>query len=571
MDKANKPKEVGKFNSIIKEMKRNFSRYMTKLGAHVSRIVLIIGNHLIIRSRKIAKYVGKKALPFACKLSEFVDSITTKVKGAIHGWAEYFYRLKDETLDKNANSGTLKATGFCIKGLGRSIWANRKAAVYAFNWIMPAVCLSFLIGVVNYVTTLNYGVSVECNGQQLGVVTEEGVYDDAAKVVQEKITYVEGNETVTISPKLSIQVINNASNIVNPNQLAEKLITNTDADLVNAYGLYLDGQFMGALTDRKPVMTTLANTLAKYESPDVKSIAFQKDIEYRESMYLASSVVDPSNVVSKLTSNTQTEVKYTIQENDTPSKIAAKNNISLSELRLLNPSIDSNCQVGDSITVTNAEPFMSVKLVKEVVYTDPIKYSVEKIENNNVYKGAEEVLVEGENGEKTVKAEVTIVNGYEVGRTILSSNVTKEAVTEKISVGTKIPQPTRGVTISGNGQYAWPVGGGYISAHQGDGRGHKGIDIAASAGTAIFAAEAGTVIVSQDLSYGYGRHILIQHADGNVTMYAHQSKRIAQVGQKVQKGELIGLVGNTGDSQGNHCHFEVRHNGSFLDPEKFVL
>ncbi|MEG0615132.1 MAG: peptidoglycan DD-metalloendopeptidase family protein, partial [Oscillospiraceae bacterium] len=200
---------------------------------------------------------------------------------------------------------------------------------------------------------------------------------------------------------------------------------------------------------------------------------------------------------------------------------------------------------------------------------DDIKYDTVKVENSSAYKGTEKTLVKGEDGEALVTAEVTIVNGYEVGRNILRQDVIKQPVAEKISVGTMILSPAKGKVVSGSGSYGWPVAGGHITSGFGDGRGHKGVDIVAPKGTGIYAAESGTVILSQ-WYYGYGYCIKIQHSDGNVTLYGHQSKLIAKVGQQVDRGELIGLVGNTGDSDGNHCHFEIMRNGSYMNPSKFI-
>ena len=63
---------------------------------------------------------------------------------------------------------------------------------------------------------------------------------------------------------------------------------------------------------------------------------------------------------------------------------------------------------------------------------------------------------------------------------------------------------------------------------------------------------------------------MIQNDDGNVTVYAHQSELAAEVNQYVEAGQLIGYVGSTGDSSGNHLHFEVRQEGKYLNPENFV-
>lgn len=97
---------------------------------------------------------------------------------------------------------------------------------------------------------------------------------------------------------------------------------------------------------------------------------------------------------------------------------------------------------------------------------------------------------------------------------------------------------------------------------------HAGIDIGAGMGTAILAADGGTVTVST-YDGGYGNYVMINHGDGKSTLYAHMSSRGVSVGQSVTKGQTIGYVGSTGNSTGPHLHFEIRVNGGAVNPLKY--
>ena len=553
----------------LKEMKRNFSRFMTKLGAHITHLAIYGANNALKISKKGFGFVKNKAMPKTLKVISVFTSLKNKILNKINNTQDYFYNLNDSVCDAKVNKGFFKATKILLSSIGKSIWSFRRAVVTVFNWVAPVVSIVFLVNVVTYANKLDYGVSVECNGEKLGLISEETDYDEAEMAMQQRITYVEGNEKVVITPKLSVQVVRNSKEIVKPNQLVDKMIVNSEAEISNAYGLYVDGKFLGALTDRKPVMDTLANILAKYQTPGAKSVNFQKSVEYKEGLYLKSSLVSSDKIISLLTSNNQVEAYYKVQNEDTPIKIAAKNGITLEQLSSLNPNIQADCKIGDSVILNRAEPYMPVQVVKNIQYTDALDYETVKTDNDKLYKGSEKVLQKGEEGEANITAEVTYMNGYEVGRTVINTAVTKQPVTEKISVGTKILQPTKGLTITGNGQYAWPVAGGHVTSSFGGSRRHKGVDIAAPAGTSIFAADSGTVIMAQ-WYYGYGNCTMVRNGDGNVTVYGHQSKIVAKVGQTVQKGELIGLVGSTGDSDGNHLHFEVRVNGKNVNPLGFI-
>lgn len=128
----------------------------------------------------------------------------------------------------------------------------------------------------------------------------------------------------------------------------------------------------------------------------------------------------------------------------------------------------------------------------------------------------------------------------------------------------------------GTGSMMWPVDGTVTSGfgwriHPILGRRifHTGIDIAAASGTPIWAADSGTVVYATWVS-GYGNTVALDHGDGLSTLYAHQSSVAVSYGQRVKKGQVIGYVGSTGYSTGPHLHFEVRVNGSPVDPMGYL-
>jgi murein DD-endopeptidase MepM/ murein hydrolase activator NlpD len=139
------------------------------------------------------------------------------------------------------------------------------------------------------------------------------------------------------------------------------------------------------------------------------------------------------------------------------------------------------------------------------------------------------------------------------------------------SVSRGNPTPASGPT-SGNARFIWPVNGAVTSGFgprrhpiSGGSRMHNGIDIGASSGTPIKAADDGTVVMAGS-NGGYGNWTLVDHGGGLATGYAHQSSIGVSRGQRVSRGEVIGRVGSTGASTGPHLHFEVRINGDPVDP-----
>ena len=122
----------------------------------------------------------------------------------------------------------------------------------------------------------------------------------------------------------------------------------------------------------------------------------------------------------------------------------------------------------------------------------------------------------------------------------------------------------------GGGGYIWPVNGPVVSPFgQRWGRLHAGVDIAVPAGTPIRAAASGTVAMAGWMG-GYGQYTCIQHGGGVATCYAHQSSIGVGTGASVKQGQVIGSVGCTGHCFGDHLHFEVRVNGSPVDPMGYL-
>lgn len=121
-------------------------------------------------------------------------------------------------------------------------------------------------------------------------------------------------------------------------------------------------------------------------------------------------------------------------------------------------------------------------------------------------------------------------------------------------------------------KFSYPVSSPVISSRFGQrwGRTHQGLDLAAATGTNIYASAPGTVTFAGWNSGGYGYLVVITHANGVQTYYAHCSSILCSVGQTVNQGALIAKVGNTGNSFGSHCHFEIRVNGVAYNPELYL-
>ncbi len=143
----------------------------------------------------------------------------------------------------------------------------------------------------------------------------------------------------------------------------------------------------------------------------------------------------------------------------------------------------------------------------------------------------------------------------------ITGNITDlESVKSTVAVNSynTFQWPLIGTITSHYGYRKNPITGNYAN--------HNGLDIAANSGTDIVAAYGGEV-AKTGYSSSYGYYVIIDHGGSVQTLYAHCSKVVATMGQTVQKGDTVALVGSTGRSTGPHLHFEVRVNGYRLDPE----
>ena len=181
------------------------------------------------------------------------------------------------------------------------------------------------------------------------------------------------------------------------------------------------------------------------------------------------------------------------------------------------------------------------------------------------------MLSKGAYGSADVIANVTFINGEEIKRETVASATLKQPVMETQARGTK-PKPSWYPT----GSFQWPCRGAITSGFgyrntgiPGATTNHKGIDIAIPTGTAVCAADGGTVIYSGWYS-SYGYLVKVQHNKGFVTYYAHNSRLLVSVGDHVYKGQQIAVSGMTGIASGPHCHFGVELNGTFVNPMNYL-
>lgn len=303
------------------------------------------------------------------------------------------------------------------------------------------------------------------------------------------------------------------------------------------------------------------------EEDGLKGMAFGEKVEISEAYVSKSLITSPEEAADQITKESEKNEIYVVQLGDTLSTIANGHGLYVKDVLALNSGLTERTmlQIGDEIIITVPQPELTIMTVEQSTYEEEYFAEVEYVYNDNWYTTKSVTLQEQEAGYHEVTALITKRNGTEESREMIDEVVIKEPVKKIVEVGTQTP-PTYIKPLSGGRQTS---GFGRRKAPtKGASTNHKAIDWATPTGTAIWASSGGTVSVAGWQS-GYGYVVYINHPDGNQTRYGHLSKILVSVGQKVKQGQKIALSGNTGRSTGPHLHFELRVNGTPVNPYNY--
>lgn len=350
------------------------------------------------------------------------------------------------------------------------------------------------------------------------------------------------------------------------------LLTGADASKENEQSTEQQAETAeGKQTTEQQTETTEGEQTTERQTEDVsaqaaedgiKYVGFSEAIQVMETYVGKDQIKDRDTAFNEITVENDEESIYVVEPGDCLSIIAEKNNMSIDQIKELNPDIESDDDIyyDDRLNVTVPTAAVQILVEKQETYEEEYNAEVVYEDDNSMYIGENEVVQEGVPGKHIVTDLVTYKGDTETDREQLEENVQVAAVAQIVKRGTK-SKPT----------YMFPVTNWNVTSNFGYrwGRLHAGTDVGVPIGTTVRASRGGQVITAGWLG-GYGNCVIIDHGDGVATRYGHLSEVTVSVGQYVDQGQQIALSGNTGRSTGPHLHFEIRINGEAVDPLPYL-
>lgn len=441
-----------------------------------------------------------------------------------------------------------------------------------FSYWAPAFCVIMLIFIGIFFRNNTIALEVTVGDKVVSYVNDEKEFTQAVAQVEKNLASTLGENYCMYSVPNYKFVVVRKNRLPEPESLYVQAYRAVTEEIGNHFGLYVDGELVAAAEQKATLETVLEELKAPYETGvENERVEFVKSVEIRSGLFSPSDMKNMEQLRQLFAGSTDPQY-YTIQEDDYLSDIVEKTGVSRKMIYFLNPELDERRLIpGRKVLISEPDVYLGVKVVRTISYEESISYNTKRIASKDLYLNQTKVKKAGQKGVRAITAEVTYIDGQKTNTKILTSKVTREPVTRELYVGTK-NYPTSYSSLAGTGAFIHPLGGrGYISSYWGDGRGHSGMDLTmrGAYGNPIYASAGGTVIYS-GYSGAYGYLIKIRHSSGFVTYYSHNSANLVSVGEEVTQGQQIARIGSSGRSTGPHLHFEIRINGSAVNPYHYI-
>ena len=379
------------------------------------------------------------------------------------------------------------------------------------NFVAPVTAVALLVLTVGYWTNyIDFGLSVQCDGEAFASVSDTGVIQQAREITNDKLS---DDVDANFTPVYQVKMMGTEEASATANQVSNAMVS-TDSSLKNnCAGLYINEKLIGACDSYDELNSALEELLKddKEYYDDESEIGFYNNVEVKEGIFNNSDI------------KTVDEIIKTAQDKN----------------------------------------LLQVLVKTDVVLTEKIPYDTKVKYDKTQDSSYEKVTRKGVNGKQKTTYRISLLDGVQTDAVITEVKTIKKAVNKVVTKGKGASSYASTSEVSSSG-FIWPVPSVHtISSPYGyreGGEFHTGLDIADGNcyGASIVASKGGTVEWAGYDDSGYGNYVIINHGDGYKTLYGHCSSVYVSQGQQVSQGQSIAAIGSTGQSYGNHLHFEVR-------------
>ncbi|WP_051569174.1 peptidoglycan DD-metalloendopeptidase family protein [Alkaliphilus transvaalensis] len=485
------------------------------------------------------------------------------------------YKKKLKLMLKMANIKLIKTTHSIKRNIHNLMITYHKQSPQNLKKYKIIAASTVVVFILSIALLTNYwmnqslaAISIEIDNQVIGVVRAEEDFWNAVDIVKGEI---EGTfqQEMSIADNVTIKTVKaDDTEITNHEIIVRNIKKQLDLQ-VKSVAIVIDGTETILVKDyetAEAILEALREPFNNQEGTEYLEIDFSESVELVAQETAVGDVRSFEDALNYIIKGSDEEQIHEVASGESTWTIARKYNLTVEDIAKANPDLNpERLSIGQQISLVVPKPFITVRTKEYAELIETIPYETTYEETTTLYKGDQKIVKQGIEGERELKAYIIKENGVEIKREVLEEKVISQPTERVIAQGTT-PRPATVAT----GVFASPTRGTLTSRFgMRWGSMHQGIDVAASTGTPINAADAGKVTFS-GVNGAYGNLVIIDHENGYQTYYAHANRLLVKKGDRVHKGQQIATVGSTGRSTGPHLHFEVRKNGQPLNPLNFV-
>ncbi|MDR1101099.1 MAG: peptidoglycan DD-metalloendopeptidase family protein [Clostridiales bacterium] len=422
-----------------------------------------------------------------------------------------------------------------------------------------------------YAFDLRIGNEVIVNGSSVGLISDDAEFAALLTDVRNLIiAAADGMGTGSSAQDLDVTFIPRivrSKDVTSEFTLRQNMLAGVD-QMVHSYAIYVNGELICSCIEEEDAFEALSIVRGQYNKGGLLEAEFLDEVSVRKEFVPITQVLPMIGVIAALNGMSQHREFYTATTQEDLANIADRFNMTIEQIREINSGIDDIAAPGVKVNVLKTQSVINVQTKSVEKYKKEMDYAVNTVNDSSLLNGTTTVSKKGRVGISEVTATVISVNGQEVERIPISEIVSRQPIDEVVRVGTK--KGVAYVAAAASSGFLRPATGEVTSVFGMRGSEmHTGLDIGATYGAAVRAAIGGTVILS-GWNGNYGLAVRVDSGGGMLEIYAHCSELLVTEGDVVRQGDVIARVGNTGRSTGTHLHFEIRKNGTPVNPAPYI-